>query len=126
MKDSEFNKIKRSIRSKLETDQEIKLFNSKLIYANEPTFKDRLQSLQSEFQSITMEGFEITDYIEKIVKTRNYLVHRGSKNNIFTGLEMFYASTYLETLTKYCIMETIGINKSILDKIFIKKLIYTY
>lgn len=115
---SDFNKIKRGIRSKLETDNEIKLFNDKLQFANEPTFKDRLISLKSEFESITFEGLDIEEYIVKIVKTRNYLVHRGSKNNIFNNLEMYYAAVYLEALTKFCIMETTGFEKELLNKIF--------
>lgn len=115
----EFDEIKRGVRNKLQTEQEKKLFNDKLLFANEPTFKDRLISLKTEFESIMVDGFDIEEYIAKIVKTRNYLVHRSSKNNIFEGLELYYAALYLETLTKYCIMETIGLDKDLLNKIFI-------
>lgn len=115
---ADFKKIKNSIRSKLETPDELKLFNDKLQFANEPSFKDRLVSLKSEFESITFEGLDIEEYIVRIVKTRNYLVHRGSKKNVFNSLDMYYAAVYLETLTKFCIMETIGFEKELLNTIF--------
>jgi hypothetical protein len=31
---------------------------------------------------------------------------------------MYYAAVYLEALTKFCIMETIGFEKELLNKIF--------
>jgi hypothetical protein len=113
-----FDKIKKGIRAKLETQEEMDLFNDRLIYANEPTFKNRLLSLKKEFQIVTIEDFNIDDYINKIVKTRNYLVHRGSNSSIFNASEMHYASVYLETLTKYCLMQNIGFDKELLRKIF--------
>ena len=116
--ETEFKKIKKGIRAKLETQEEIDLFNDKLIYANEPTYKSRLISLKSEFSAITIDGFDIDDYIDRIVKTRNYLVHRGSKTNTFSNIKLYYASVYLETLTKYCIMEKIGFEKDYLKKVF--------
>lgn len=113
-----FTKIKRGVRSKLETDDEIKLFNDKLIYANEPTFKDRLLSLETEFKSIISNNINVQDYITKIVQQRNYLVHRDSNKEIFSSLELYYASVYLETLTKYCIMSEIGFKEEDLKKLF--------
>lgn len=115
---TEFNRIKRGIRNKLETKEEIDLFNDKLIYANEPTFKNRLISLKSEFKKIIHESVDIDDYIDRIVSTRNFLVHRGTKKHVFEGLELYYAAIYLETLTKFCIMETIGIDNEVLSKVF--------
>lgn len=115
----EFSDLKKGIIKKLETEMEIKLFKDRLQFANEPSFRDRLNSFKVEFETITIEKFDVDVFIGKIVKTRNYLVHRGSKSNILTNLEIYYASIYLETLTKYCIMEKIGIEKSLLDKIFI-------
>lgn len=117
-KSSEFEKIKNGIRSKLETQDEIDLFNEKLIFANEPTFKKRLISLKIEFENIMHESININDYINKIVSTRNYLVHRGNKKNVFEGIGMYYAAVYLETLTKYCIMESLGINNEVLINVF--------
>ncbi|PKP18964.1 MAG: hypothetical protein CVU07_00880 [Bacteroidetes bacterium HGW-Bacteroidetes-23] len=117
-KKTEFNRIKRGIRNKLETEEEIELFNDKLIYANEPTFKNRLISLKSEFKRVIHESVDIDDYVDKIVSTRNFLVHRGNKKYIFEGLELYYAAVYLETLTKFCIMETIGIDNEVLSKVF--------
>ena len=115
---AKFDFIKKGIRSKLETQEEIDLFNDKLIYANEPTFKSRLLSLKTEFGYIANESLDIDEYIIKIVSTRNYLVHRGKKKNIFEGIHLYYAAVYLETLTKYCIMETIGVNSEVLKNSF--------
>lgn len=118
LSDAEFKKIKNGIRSKLETEDEIKLFNDKLIYANEPTFKERLLSLELEFNFIISSDINIKDYITKIVRQRNYLVHRDSKKEIFSSLELYYASVYIETLTKFCIMTEIGFSEEYLKIIF--------
>lgn len=117
---ADFKRIKNGIQNKLETQEEIDLFNDKLSYANEPSFKKRLISLKSEFSVIIDGNIDIDDYIKKIVSTRNYLVHRGSKNNVFEGSELYYAAVYLETLTKFCIMENIGINQDVLNNSYNK------
>jgi hypothetical protein len=118
LSESKFNKIKKGIRAKLETQEELDLFNDRLIYANEPTFKNRLLSLKEEFQIVTIDNFDIDNYINKIVKTRNCLVHRESKAGTFNDSEMYYASVYLETLTKYCLMQNLGFDEELLLKIF--------
>lgn len=115
---SEFKKIKNAIISKLETPEEIKLFKDRLAFANEPSFRDRLESLKDDFQMILPSNFIIEDYIKKIVRTRNYIVHRSSNEHIFLDLELYYAACYLEALSKLLIYKEIGFSPSQILKMF--------
>jgi ApeA N-terminal domain 1 len=107
----EYKKIKDGIIAKLETPEEKKLFIDKLAFANEPSFRDRLESLKEDFQIILPLNFDIEAYIKKIVNTRNYIVHRSSKKLTLEGLELYYAASYLEALTKLCIYKELGFSQ---------------
>lgn len=114
----EYNKQKKEIINKLESELEIDFFKSKLAYANEPSFRDRLTSLKKEFQFIIPDDINLDDFIKQVVLTRNYIVHRGSSKNTITGIELYYASVYLEALTKWCIYTEIGFQENQLLSMF--------
>lgn len=105
---SEFKKLKKAIIDKLETHQEIAFFKEKLSYANEPSFRERLKSFEEYFPFILDDDMDYDDFIKKVVLTRNFIVHRGSSENTISGLELYYASIYVEALTKWCIYKEIG------------------
>ena len=105
---AEYKKLKKSIIDKLETSQEIAFFKEKLSYANEPSFRERLMSFKEYFPHILHESIDCDDFIKKVVLTRNYIVHRGSSENTISGLELYYASIYIEALTKWCVYKEIG------------------
>lgn len=114
-----FKKIKNGIISKLNTPDEIKLFEDKLAYANEPSFKERLESLKEDFQIILPLTIDMDNYIKQIVNTRNNIVHRSSSKNTLSGLDIYYSSVYLEALTKLCIYRELGFSQSHILKMFI-------
>ena len=105
---SEFKKLKKAIIDKLETSQEIAFFKEKLSYANEPSFRERLKSFEEDFPFILPNDMNTDDFIKKVVLTRNFIVHRGSQQGTISGLELYYASIYVEALTKWCIYKEIG------------------
>lgn len=105
---SEFKKLKKAINDKLETPQEIAFFKEKLSYANEPSFRERLKSFEEYFPFILPDDIDSNDFIKKVVLTRNFIVHRGSSEKTISGLELYYASIYIEALTKWCIYKEIG------------------
>ena len=105
---AEYKKLKKSIIDKLETPQEIAFFKEKLSYANEPSFRERLMSFKEYFPHILNDSIDCDDFIKKVVLTRNYIVHRGSSKNTISGLELYYASMYIEALTKWCIYKEVG------------------
>lgn len=105
---AEFKKLKKSIIEKLETPQEVAFFKDKLSYANEPSFRERLLSFKEYLLFILPKNIDGDDFIKKVVLTRNYIVHRGSSENTISGLELYYASIYIEALTKWCIYKEIG------------------
>lgn len=115
---SEFKKLKKAIIDKLETQQEIDFFKDKLSYANEPSFRERLLSFKEYFPQILNDNLDYDDFIKKVVLTRNYIVHRGSSENTISGLELYYASIYIEALTKWCIYKEIGFTTEQLKTMF--------
>jgi hypothetical protein len=125
----EFKKIRKSIVDFIENDEHKKFFDEKLSYANEPSFIARLFDLKKHFEDILPTDMDVDDYIVKIVKTRNYLVHRSIDNNIFDEFDMFYAARYIECIVRICILNeiktpefiihrTIDFNKQHLEQIY--------
>lgn len=128
-KKTEFKRIRKSIIDKIETDEHKEFFDEKLSYANEPSFKNRLFDLKKHFENILPSNIDVDDYIVKIVKTRNYLVHRSQKNNTFNDFDMFYAARYIESIVRICILielkvpesiiiKTVGFNKTHLEQMY--------
>lgn len=116
---ADFKKIKDGIISKLDTPDEINLFENKLAYANEPSFKERLESLKEDFQIILPLTIDMDSYIKQIVNTRNNIVHRSSSKNTLSGLDIYYASVHLEALTKLCIYRELGFSQLHVSKMFV-------
>ncbi|MBC7524892.1 MAG: hypothetical protein H7239_10670 [Flavobacterium sp.] len=85
----------------------------------EPYFKDRLKDLKEEFLLVLPQRIEFYNFIKKVVDTRNYIVHRTPKDETFSGLELYYASIYIETVTKLCIFKELGFNALILSQMFL-------
>lgn len=115
---AEFRKIKNEILAKIENEEVKTFFNDKLAHANEPSFRERLQSLDEDFQTILPLETDIDHLIKRIVKTRNFIVHRDSSEDIIKGLELFYTSFYLEALTKLCIFKELGFSKEHIQTMF--------
>ncbi len=115
-KKSEFKRIRKSIIDKIEDNNLKKFFNEKLSYANEPTFRARLLDLKSYFENILPSNIDIEDYLIKIVKTRNFLVHRGKKENIFDNFDMFYAARYIESVVRICILIELKVPDKLIEK----------
>lgn len=85
----------------------------------EPYFKDRLKELKEEFLLVLPKRIEFYKFIKIVVDTRNYIVHRTPKGETFSSLEMYYASIYIETVTKLCIFKELGFNPLILSQMFL-------
>jgi hypothetical protein len=116
----EFKSIKKNILSSIEDNTIRSLIENNLAHINEPNFRKRLYDFESDFTNILPKDWNIEDYISKIVKSRNYLVHRSSTKNIFDEFEMFYASIYLETIVKINVFRSLGIEEKIVQKILIQ------
>lgn len=115
-KKSEFRRIRKSIIDKIEGDDLKEFFNEKLSYANEPTFRARLLDLKAHFENILPSNIDIVDYLMKIVKTRNFLVHRGNKENAFDDFEIFYAARYIESVVRICILIELKVPDKLIEK----------
>lgn len=81
-------------------------------------FKDRLKSLKEDFMVILPKEIEFYNFIKTVVDTRNFIVHRTPKQKTFSGLELYYASIYIETVTKLCIFKELGFNQLHIQKMF--------
>lgn len=115
---AEFRRIKKEILSNIKDEEANKFFNDKLAYANEPSFRERLESFTEDFQMLLPHSFDSNDFIKRIVNTRNHIVHRSSSKGVISGLELYYASFYLEAITKLCVFRELGFNQSHILEMF--------
>lgn len=92
-----------------------KWINEKLKYANEPSFRKRLKELKKYFELLSIEKYK--DFIDNVVATRNYFVHRDNDiENRFKGKEIFYATRYLEIILKIILFEALGLPVEKIDR----------
>lgn len=101
------NKIK-EITKNLTDVQLINWTKEKLSFANEPSLKDRLNYFKHDFSTFKSDE-EKDKYLNKIIKTRNYLVHHSSKKDIFNLVEMYYAAIIIESILKITIFRKLGV-----------------
>lgn len=108
--------IKETINNTVQ-DKDIKtaLVNS-LSHVNDPNFRKRLESFSADLKRLLHNDWNVDKYIGKIVKTRNYLVHRGSSNGTFESFEMLYAAIFVETLVKINIYRILKINEDTINR----------
>ena len=119
-KKSEFKIVKKKILENIDNKDISKLVENSLAHINEPNFRSRLFDFQNEFDIILPEDWDTELYIRKIVKTRNYLVHRSSSQNIFDRFDMLYASFFIELIIKLSIFKTLDIEEKICDEVLRK------
>ncbi|WP_405398913.1 HEPN domain-containing protein [Maribacter sp. Asnod2-G09] len=117
---SEFKSIKGSILKSIENDNLRKLIENNLAHINEPNFRNRLTNYEADFSQLLPENENAKDYISKIVKTRNYLVHRGSCKDIFEEFDMLYASFFIETIVKINVYRILGLKNKLIEKLLIE------
>lgn len=108
---AEFEEIKKGIIEKLSPAEE-KLFIDKLQYANEPSLRTRLKHFKDDFSLVLKGDYKVNKLIGKIVETRNYLVHRGDKNEILEINQMPAIAKVLENIVKLNIFRLIGVNEN--------------
>ena len=115
IKDNEFQKLILRIKSEYNDPVMIEFIEEKLVYSNEPTFRDRLLNIEPDFIKLLPTHFNAKEYIKKVVKTRNFLVHRSNEKGIFKGLELFYSAKYIETIVKINVFRLIGISDDLIN-----------
>lgn len=113
---SEFKKIKNQILLNLEESDIKRTIELGLSYINQPNFRMRLLDFKNDFDSILLKENTTEEYITKIVKTRNFLVHRSSIKNTFDDFDLLYSAIFLENLVKINILRLIGVEDKLLEK----------
>lgn len=108
---AEFKIIKKEILLNIENEEANNFFKEKLAHANEPSFRERLESLVEDFKLVLPLTTDSSNLIKEIVNTRNHIVHRSSSKGVISGLELYYVSFYLEALTKLCIFKELGFSQ---------------
>ncbi|HQA75009.1 HEPN domain-containing protein [Flavobacterium sp.] len=115
--ENEFETIRAGLLKKITDEKEKELFLHKLQHANEPSFRKRLKDFSQEIELISSK--KNSHFINEVVETRNYLVHRDKPTkNVLYMLDLYFVAIQLESLTKYCIFKQIGINDEILNEKF--------
>lgn len=113
--------LKNSFLKSVEDEEMKKALQGSFAHVNNPNFKQRLFDFKEDFSKILPKGSDIESYISKIVKTRNFLVHRSSNKNTLKGLDILYAAIYLENIVKANIYRVLGIEEDLIDKKIIHK-----
>ena len=115
-KPSEFRDIKKQILINIEKSEIRSTIENSLAHLNEPNFRRRLLDFKDDFDSILLKEIMSEEYITKIVKTRNSLVHRSSDKNTFDDFDLLYSAIFLENLVKINILRLIGVEDELLEK----------
>lgn len=88
-------------------------------YGGEPHLADRLKKMMEPFSRFFGTENEVNDFIEKSVKTRNYLIHLHERDgdSVSDTDELFELNSKLEAWFQLYFLHTIGIEDSHLDRI---------
>ncbi len=116
----EFKEIKEGILESIEKETIKELISNNLAHINEPNFRKRLSDFHSDFSKILPQEWIVEEYITKIVKSRNYLVHRSSRKKVFDKFDMLYASIFIETVIKINVYRVLGIKEDLIDKLLVE------
>lgn len=114
----EFNEIKGYFRKNIKNKAAKDWIDSKLGFGNYPSFRDRLVHFKNEFGKIYYTDVETL--INRIIQTRNSLVHSTSKSEytITDELELFLIAVTIETVVKGAILKKLGVKQEDISKIY--------
>jgi hypothetical protein len=115
-----FKQIKTSILQNIEDLEIQKIIENNLAHINEPNFKLRLMGFENDFDKILCDKFETHEYIRKIVKSRNYLVHRGNPKSVFSNFDMLYSAIYLKNILILNIFRLLQMEEELIEEIAIE------
>lgn len=114
---AKFKLLKEGILKSIDEKQVRELVENNLAHINEPNFKRRLTDFESDFRSVLPDDWDVEEYITRIVKSRNYLVHRSSSRKIFDKFDMLYAAIFIETIVRINIYRILGIKEYIIKNL---------
>jgi hypothetical protein len=114
--DKRFEELKRNIISHCENEDETKLVNDSLAYANECSLRMRLKLILDSLPSIIPDKKQ---FIEDLVETRNYYTHfdPSKKKKAKFGFDLWVLSTRTEALFSLCILENLGFSEDQIQKV---------
>ena len=112
-----FKEIKNNILQNIEDLEIQKIIENNLAHINEPNFKLRLLGFENDFDKILCDKFKTHDYIRKIVKSRNYLVHRGNPKGTFSNFDMLYSTIYLKNILILNIFRILQMEDKLIEEI---------
>jgi hypothetical protein len=106
----EFKRIKDYLEDSIKDPLVKEWINNKLGFGNHPSFRDRLTYFKDEIESVYSSDIETL--INKIINTRNSLVHSTAKKQFIVkdDFELYIISIILETIIKGFILRDMGID----------------
>lgn len=106
---AEYKRRRELLLSSVKTDPEVFEWANEKILGNEPSARRRLQDLYDEQPEIIRTLVEDT-FIRRAVATRNRgIVHAHNNNpDVFTGRELFRATSLLRLIIQGCLLREIG------------------
>jgi hypothetical protein len=114
----EFKKIKDYLKKNVKDPDAIDWINNKMGLGNQPSFRDRLSYFKNDMETIYYSDIETL--INKIIYTRNSLVHSSTKSQYVVNdeFELHIISITLETVIKGAILKDLGIEQENRIKIY--------
>lgn len=108
--EEKFEKLKKSLTGCCENEEEKKLVNDSLAFANECSLRVRLNQILDAFPSIIPNKKQ---FINELVNTRNYYTHFDPrmKPKAKFGLDLWILSNRTEALFSLCILGNLGFSE---------------
>lgn len=93
-------------------EERVEWLKNKLSYANEPSLKQRIQSLSEPFKDWFGSGDDFDNFVNKVVNTRHYLTHYDENNRKKSafGDDLWKLTHQLEALFQLHLLRLIGID----------------
>ncbi|HEX7179084.1 MAG TPA: HEPN domain-containing protein [Nitrososphaeraceae archaeon] len=123
LSNEEFDELKKTILNMDMSDDALKLIKIRLQYANELTLRRRLKNIIDDHKHLLQlfrDSSKISDFIDKIVNTRNYLTHYGDslRTKSANKDELHDITDKLSMILYFLLLRVTGFNPEYLEIIF--------
>ena len=119
----EFEEVKKEVFKLSLSSEAVDLLKTRLKYANELTLRKRLKDTiegHNHFVNLFKDNREISEFIDKIVNTRNYLTHYDDSLRTQSAKEdeLHEITDKLTMILYFLILQILGFNPEYLERVF--------
>jgi len=120
----------RRILDNIPNEQDRKWLQEKLKYSNEPSLRKRLRDIYKKLKGIEFIKSIIPNekkFIDKVVNTRNYLVHYdlSLKDKALRGEKLYWLTQKLRVMVEMCLLKELGLSDETINNIYEQNIKYS-